>query len=206
MFNPSSQGLDLRGAAYVPALGISAHNVMVASPSARDLEHRRADRFRGDLRPRRGTTPWLGKFGLTLTGIVFLVGSALIFSRVFGRSSSSPRCRSGRRGCRGRGPDRRRVRDRENVPPEYRPPGAQPVAGRRGGLCRVEPVLRPARELAGVAFGLVLIGAMLLLSGAGRGARAGVPAPARPGRRRAADLRLGRVSLAVRSDARAPST
>ena len=31
--------------------------------------------------PDRGTTPWLGKFGLTLTGLVFLVGCTLIFSR-----------------------------------------------------------------------------------------------------------------------------
>ena len=77
---PSLEGLDYLDAAYIPMLGVSAaatvsfsvgHAIWSISVPIAIVE---------TFVPERRTTPWLGKFGLVLTSVVFLLGSALIFS------------------------------------------------------------------------------------------------------------------------------
>jgi hypothetical protein len=80
LFNPSFQNHDLRGATYVPALGISFYNALGFAVGHAIWSICVPIALVETFVPDRGTTPWLGKVGLTLTGFVFLVGCALIFS------------------------------------------------------------------------------------------------------------------------------
>jgi hypothetical protein len=77
LFNPSYEGLDLT-AAYIPALGISAyyslafivgHAVWSISVPIVLVE---------TLVPERRATAWLGKVGLTVTALLYLLGGLLI--------------------------------------------------------------------------------------------------------------------------------
>lgn len=79
LFNPSYQGHDFQSAAPIAALGISAvsaltfiggHAIWSISVPIAIVE---------TLVPDRRTTPWLGNIGLTVTILVFLLGSTLIF-------------------------------------------------------------------------------------------------------------------------------
>lgn len=74
------EGLDFREAAFIPALGISAAGA-VAFPLGHAIWSIGVPIAMVEtFVPDRGTTPWLGRFGLTVTGVVFLLGSALILS------------------------------------------------------------------------------------------------------------------------------
>jgi hypothetical protein len=81
MFSPPSlEGLDYRDAAYVPVLGLT-----VAGAVAFPLGHAIWSigvpiAIVETFVPDRRTEPWLGKFGMAVAGIAFLLGSALIFS------------------------------------------------------------------------------------------------------------------------------
>ncbi len=79
-YPPVLKGLDFREAAFIPALGISAAGA-VAFPLGHAIWSIGVPiALVETFVPDRRTTPWLGRFGLTATGIVFLLGSALIFS------------------------------------------------------------------------------------------------------------------------------
>ncbi|WP_207714291.1 hypothetical protein [Scytonema sp. UIC 10036] len=78
LFNPSFVGLNLLNIAYIPVLGIGAwwtlyvltlHTVWSTSVSIALIE---------TLVPNRSTTPWLGKVGLAVTTLLFLLGATLI--------------------------------------------------------------------------------------------------------------------------------
>lgn len=79
LFNPSYYGLDLLSAAYIPALGMGAAvTVTVLAMHAVwsiSIPIALVEALVGD----RGSTPWLGRFGLTVTSVVFLLGSAFVF-------------------------------------------------------------------------------------------------------------------------------
>jgi hypothetical protein len=91
LFNPSFEGLDFT-ATYVSALGISATNALhfvvghavwsIAVPIA----------LVEALVPARRTTPWLGKVGLAVTAVVYLLGGLLVlnWSRRTGNYVTSP--------------------------------------------------------------------------------------------------------------------
>ena len=77
---PSLEGLDYQDTAIIPMLGISAA-AMVSFPVGHAIWSIGVPiAIVETFVPDRRTTPWLGKFGLTVTGVVFLLGSALIFS------------------------------------------------------------------------------------------------------------------------------
>jgi hypothetical protein len=79
LFNPTYEGYDFQTVAHVPVLGISAHYALafvvghavwsIAVPIA----------MVETLVPDRRTTPWLGRAGLAVTAVVFLVGATVIF-------------------------------------------------------------------------------------------------------------------------------
>jgi hypothetical protein len=79
LFNPSYEGYDFQSVAHVPALGVSAHWAMtfvgghavwsIAVPIA----------IVETLVPERRTTPWLGRTGLAVTAVAFLLGATVIF-------------------------------------------------------------------------------------------------------------------------------
>ncbi|MBD1874382.1 hypothetical protein H6F75_12890 [Nodosilinea sp. FACHB-131] len=78
LFNPSFVGLNLLDIAYIPSIGMGAwwtlyvltlHTVWSTSVAIALIEA---------LVPYRRTTPWLGKFGLALTTLLFLFGAAII--------------------------------------------------------------------------------------------------------------------------------
>jgi hypothetical protein len=79
LFNPSYEGYNFQSVAHVPALGVSAHWAMtpvgghavwsIAVPIA----------VVETLVPERRTTPWLGRTGLTVTAVVFVLGATVIF-------------------------------------------------------------------------------------------------------------------------------
>ena len=77
---PSLDGLDYRDAAHVPALGVSVAAAVSFSFGHAIWSIGVPIAIAETLVPGRRTTPWLGRFGLAVTGVVFLLGSALIFS------------------------------------------------------------------------------------------------------------------------------
>jgi hypothetical protein len=76
LFNPSYEGYDFQSVAHGPALGSSAHWAMtfvgghavwsIAAPIA----------IVETLVPDRRTTPWLGRAGLVVTAVVFMLGAS----------------------------------------------------------------------------------------------------------------------------------
>lgn len=78
LFNPSYYGLDLQGAAYVPALGLGVRLTVTIIALHAIWSTGVAIALVEALVPERRTTPWLGRLGLTVTGLVFLAGSAFL--------------------------------------------------------------------------------------------------------------------------------
>jgi hypothetical protein len=79
LFNPSFEGYDFQSAARIPALGVSAHWALtfVAGHAIWSISLPIA--IVEGLVPGRPTTPWLGNLGVTVTGVLFLLGSWVIF-------------------------------------------------------------------------------------------------------------------------------
>lgn len=77
---PSLEGLDYRDAAYIPVLGVSAAAMVSFSVGHAIWSISVPIAIVETFVPERRTTPWLAKFGLMVTGVVFLLGSTLIFS------------------------------------------------------------------------------------------------------------------------------
>jgi hypothetical protein len=79
LFNPSFEGHEFQKVTPIPVLGISANNTIsfivghavwsIGAPIA----------IVEMLTPRGRTTPWLGKVGLAATGVLYLMGCAIIF-------------------------------------------------------------------------------------------------------------------------------
>ena len=79
LFNPSYHDLDLQGAAYVPALGIGVRLTLTIIALHAIWSTCVPIALVEALVPARSDTPWLGKTGLIITGVVFLLGSAYLF-------------------------------------------------------------------------------------------------------------------------------
>lgn len=79
LFNPSYRELDLQQAAYVPALGIGVRLTVTLIAMHAIWSTGVAIALVEALVPARAHTPWLGRTGLAITGVVFLLGSALLF-------------------------------------------------------------------------------------------------------------------------------
>ncbi|MFC7640663.1 hypothetical protein ACFQX6_06350 [Streptosporangium lutulentum] len=79
LFNPSFEGYDFQSVAHLPALGVSAHYALVFVAGHVIWSIGVPIAVVEALVPRRSTTPWLGGFGLAVTGIVFVLGSAMLF-------------------------------------------------------------------------------------------------------------------------------
>jgi hypothetical protein len=79
LFNPSFEGYDFQSAARIPGLGISAHWALsfIAGHAIWSISVPIA--IVETLVPERRTAPWLGSPGLTVTGVLFLLGSWAIF-------------------------------------------------------------------------------------------------------------------------------
>jgi hypothetical protein len=80
LFDPSFEGYDFQSAARIPALGISAHWALtfVAGHAIWSISLPIA--IVETLVPDRQTTPWLGNLGVTVTGVVFLLGAGMILA------------------------------------------------------------------------------------------------------------------------------
>jgi hypothetical protein len=78
LFNSSYHGLDLQSDAYIPALGIGAKLTVTVIALHVVWSTSVAIAFVEALVPERRTTPWLGKIGLAITGVVFLLGAAFL--------------------------------------------------------------------------------------------------------------------------------
>lgn len=80
LFNPSYGGTEnFQSVAYIPALGIGAYNTLAFTAGHAVWSISVPIALIETLVPNRRTTPWLGNVGLIVTGLVFLLGSALIF-------------------------------------------------------------------------------------------------------------------------------
>lgn len=80
LFNPSYNGTeDFQSGAYIPALGISACNTLAFIVGHAVWSISVPIALIEALVPNRRSKPWLGNVGLTVTGVVFILGSALIF-------------------------------------------------------------------------------------------------------------------------------
>jgi len=79
LFNPSYEGYDFQSAAHVSALGISAHWALVFVGGHAIWSIAVPIAIVEALVPDRRTTPWLGRVGLTVTGVLFVLGAFLIF-------------------------------------------------------------------------------------------------------------------------------
>ncbi len=101
LFNPSFQGHDFQEVTPIPALGISAYNALsfVAGHAVWSIGVPIA--IVEMLTPRSQTTPWLGKVGLAVTGILYLAGCMLIFNEMYSQEGflASPGQRIGAAGA-----------------------------------------------------------------------------------------------------------
>lgn len=83
LFNPSFDGLDYQSAAaFIPALGISAYNALAFTIGHAIWSIGAPIAIIEALVPARRTTPWLGKMGLSVTGLLYLSGSFFIHSDI----------------------------------------------------------------------------------------------------------------------------
>lgn len=78
LFNPAYHGLDLQDEAYVPALGIGVRLAVTIIALHAIWSTGVAIALVEALVPGRGTEPWLGRWGLAVTGVVFVAGSAFL--------------------------------------------------------------------------------------------------------------------------------
>ena len=83
LFNPSYFGFNLLREAYIPALGmgvwwtlfvLTLHTVWSICVPIAIIE---------SLVPDRATTPWLGRPGLAIVSVLYVLGSALVFSGTY---------------------------------------------------------------------------------------------------------------------------
>ena len=82
LFNPSFQGLqghDFQEVTYIPSLGISVYYTLVFTLGHAIWSISVPIAIVETFVPNRRTTPWLGKIGLTVTGVLFLLGATAIF-------------------------------------------------------------------------------------------------------------------------------
>ncbi|WP_082867109.1 hypothetical protein [Paenibacillus elgii] len=79
LFNASFQGYDFGDATYVPALGISASNALAFCVGHAVWSISVPIAIVEMLVPDRRTTPWLGRIGLTVTGMLYLLGGTIVF-------------------------------------------------------------------------------------------------------------------------------
>ena len=79
LFNPSFQGHNFRDATYIPALGISAYYAVAFAAGHAIWSISVPIALVETLVPRRRTTPWLGRVGLTVSTVLFLLGAAAVF-------------------------------------------------------------------------------------------------------------------------------
>jgi hypothetical protein len=77
LFNPDYEGLEL-GAVYVPALGISAINAVQFLVGHAVWSITIPIVLVESFVPDRRTTPWLGKVGLAITAVCYVLGGLLI--------------------------------------------------------------------------------------------------------------------------------
>jgi hypothetical protein len=91
LFNPSFEGMDFRSA-YVPALGISAINALHFVVGHAVWSITIPIVLVELLAPARRSQPWLGKAGLTVTAVAYLLGGLLVLhnSWVTGNYRTSP--------------------------------------------------------------------------------------------------------------------
>ncbi|HEX2741899.1 MAG TPA: hypothetical protein VHM69_15760 [Rubrobacter sp.] len=79
MFNPAFQGHDFRDATWIPVLGISAGNTLAFTVGHAIWSISIPIALVETFVPYRRTTPWLGKIGLSATGVLFLFGCVAVF-------------------------------------------------------------------------------------------------------------------------------
>jgi hypothetical protein len=82
LFNPSFGDLDTPAVTPVPALGISAYNALAYVIGHTVWSIGVPIALVELLTPGRRTTPWLGRPGLALTGVLYLLGCAIVHSDV----------------------------------------------------------------------------------------------------------------------------
>jgi len=80
LFNPSFEGHDFQSAAQIPALGIGAVSALTFVGGHAIWSIGVPIAIVEALVPGRRTTRWLGDAGLAVTGVVFLLGSFIIFN------------------------------------------------------------------------------------------------------------------------------
>ncbi|WP_051775570.1 threonine/serine exporter family protein [Paenibacillus tyrfis] len=79
LFNASFEGYDFGDATYVPALGISVSNALAFCVGHAVWSISVPIAIVEMLVPDRRKTPWLGRIGLTVTGVLYLLGGAIVF-------------------------------------------------------------------------------------------------------------------------------
>ncbi|GMX62899.1 hypothetical protein Elgi_27060 [Paenibacillus elgii] len=79
LFNASFEGHDFRDATYLPALGISVSNALAFCVGHAVWSISVPIAIVEMLVPDRRTTPWLGRIGLAVTGVLYLLGGAIVF-------------------------------------------------------------------------------------------------------------------------------
>lgn len=79
LFNMSFDGLNIQDETYIPVLGISISNTIAFCVGHAVWSISVPIAIMEALVPSRRTTPWLGNFGLLFVGILFLLGSFLVF-------------------------------------------------------------------------------------------------------------------------------
>lgn len=83
MFNPSFEVHEFQKVTPIPALGISAYNSITFIVGHAVWSISVPIAIVEMLTPARRTTPWLGKFGLAVTGVVYLIGCVIVFRFVY---------------------------------------------------------------------------------------------------------------------------
>lgn len=82
MFNPSYRDIDylqpMREATYIPGLGISAYLALIWVTGHVIFSISAPIAVVEAFVPARGTTPWLGRFGLVVTGLLFAAAAAFV--------------------------------------------------------------------------------------------------------------------------------
>ncbi|WP_406311266.1 hypothetical protein OHA77_20790 [Streptosporangium sp. NBC_01639] len=88
LFNPDQlfEGDVSRSATLIPALGFSAGNAVGFTAGHAIWSIGVPIAIVETLVPRCGTTPWLGRLGLTVTCVVFVLGSLVLFNGIYDES------------------------------------------------------------------------------------------------------------------------
>jgi hypothetical protein len=86
LFNPSFEGHHFQEVTPIPALGISAYNATAFIIGHTVWSIGVPIALMELLTPARRTTPWLGKFGLGATGVLYLFGCYIIFIDMYAQT------------------------------------------------------------------------------------------------------------------------